>query len=136
MNNNIPTNLWSEELKPFIRHSSKLSISHDTLIYNSIRPIIVVPFKIALDLALSLHYNFAHVGREKVLDLLSNLGWHPSNYKIARDVCSTCHQCQIQKEFSTPLIPPTLKIQTSYPFELMAADLVSLSRTPSGYIGC
>ena len=36
----------------------------------------------------------------------------------------------------TSLTPPTLKIHSHYPFELMAADLVSLPRTPSGFIGC
>ena len=96
----VPTNLWSEEPRPFIRHASKLSISHDILIYHSITSIIVVPFEIALDLALSFHYNFAHVGRDKVLDLMSHLVWHPANYKIANDVCTTCHQCQINKSYS------------------------------------
>ena len=40
------------------------------------------------------------------------------------------------KEFSTPFVPPTLKINTSFPFELVAADLVSLPKTSTGYLGC
>ena len=83
-----------------------------------------------------LHYNFAHVQRDKLLDLLFDRMWHPSKYNVAHDVCTTCHQCQITKEFSTPLVTPTLKMKTEYPFELMAADLVTLPRALSGYIGC
>ena len=49
---------------------------------------------------------------------------------------TTCHQCQLLKEHSTPLRPPTLKIATHYPFELVAADLISLPHTPDGYVGC
>jgi hypothetical protein len=34
------------------------------------------------------------------------------------------------------VVPPTVKITTSHPFELMAVDLVQFPRTSSGYLGC
>ena len=34
------------------------------------------------------------------------------------------------------MIPPSLKIATSYPFEMLAVDLMSLPRTRTGYVAC
>ena len=45
---------------------------------------------------------------------------------IAADVTRTCPQCQFAKASSTTKKAPTLKIQTSQPFELLAVDLVAL----------
>lgn len=137
LNNDVVPN-WSESLKPYKPHMSHLSIINDVLVYvkgNQI-PIIVVPFNILLDIAIMLHYNFAHIGRDKLVNLLTNLVWHPSKYRICNEVATTCHDCQCLKTFSTPKTPPVLKIVTHFPFELVAVDLVSLPRTSAGYIGC
>jgi hypothetical protein len=134
--NNVPTRKWSKSIKSFARYFSKLSVENDVLVYNDPNPVIVVTFDIILELSITVHYKFAHIGRDKLLDFICNLMWHLSRYKIVNDICTTCHQCQILKEFSNCIIPPTLKIATEYPFELMAADLVSLPRTANGNIGC
>ena len=97
---------WSDNM-PFKKHLSKLSVVKDVLVYNGDAPVIVVPRDILLELVFVVHYNFAHVGRDKLLDLLFDRMWHLSKYKVAHDVCTTCHQCQITKEFSTALVPPT-----------------------------
>jgi hypothetical protein len=133
-----PCKHWPNILKRFSRHAHRLSIIDDTLVYNDndVSHVIVVPLNIVLEIAIVLHFGFAHVGRDKLLDLMTNLVWHPMRYSIVSDVCTTCHQCQITKIFSTPIVPPTLKICTSYPFELVAADLVSLPTTAAGFLGC
>ncbi|XP_047736163.1 uncharacterized protein LOC125177792 [Hyalella azteca] len=132
----VPTQGWPKRIKAFARHSAKLSIQSGLIFYGDTSPTVVIPFESLVDVCVSLHFNLAHIGRDKLLDLIFELVWHPSRYRVAQDVCSTCHSCQILKEFSTTLIPPTLKICTSYPFELMAADLISLPRSPRGFIGC
>ena len=88
------------------------------------------------EIGLALHHHFAHVGRDKVLDLLHNLVWHPLKYSVVSDICTTCHDCQILKAYSTSVQPPTLKIVTHFPFQLLAADLINLSQTSSGYVAC
>ena len=71
-----------------------------------------------------------------IVDIMYNLVWCPSKNRIISDVCTTCHTCQTMKEYSTQFVPPTLKIVSHYPFELMASDLISFPKTSSGYIAC
>lgn len=132
----LPPKQWPHNLKPFRYHANKLSLINNIIVYSQPKPVIVVSFTIALEIALVVHFDFAHIGRDKLLDLLHSLIWHPSRYKIVNDLCTSCHHCQLMKEYSTSHIPPTLKIHSSYPFELLAADLISLPRTSSGFIGC
>jgi hypothetical protein len=127
---------WPRKLKQFVRHASKLSILNEVIVYGAVPCTPVVPFHCLVEVVVTLHSNLAHIGRDKLLNLLSKLVWHPEHYKTIQDVCNSCHQCQIFKEFSTAIVPPTIKICTSYPFELVAADLVSLPRTSSGFVGC
>ena len=133
---NVPTKLWPNSIRNFCRHSSKLSIVNDIIVFNSPHPIIIVPFKQMLEISILVHCEFAHIGRDKMIDMLYNLLWHPSKSKIISDVATTCHECQVLKEFSTPIVKPTLKICTEYPYELLAVDLVTLPKTSNGYIGC
>ena len=98
--------------------------------------VVVVPFKVCLDLVVVLHFNYAHIGRDKLLSLMSKLLWHPKKYNIVSDVATTCVTCQMSKDFGSKVIPPTLRISTSYPFELLAVDLMSLPKTSSGFVAC
>lgn len=131
----LPPKQWPQNLKQFRYYAKKLSIEDGLLIYSDPEPISVVSFGVLLEVALVVHYDFAHVGRDKLLAILQPHIWHPSRYGIVNDICTTCHQCQIMKEFSTTYLPPILKIQSQYPFQLIAADLVSLPRTLSGFVG-
>lgn len=128
---------WPGKISSYRRFAGKISISdNNVLVFCDLRPVIIVPCNVVVELALVLHVNFAHSGRDKLIALLGDLVWHPSRYQVVSDVCTTCHSCQLTKEFSTPLVPPTLKIETSYPFELVAADLMSLPKTSTGFVGC
>ena len=89
-----------------------------------------------IDISLMLHLKFAHMGRDKVLHLLIDLIWHPLKYRVVDEITTCCPQCQFLKISTTPVSPPIIKICTSYPFELLAIDLVSLPRTNRGNIGC
>lgn len=134
--NKNPSKNWPERIKKFSRYASKLSIVNGIVVYNCPEPIIVVPHHCVVEIALFLHFHYAHVGRDKLLNLMFNLLWHPTKYTIVSDVCTTCHSCQTLKECSSNFTPPTLKIETKYPFELVAIDLISLPKTRTGFIGC
>ena len=51
-------------------------------------------------------------------------------------MCTTCSQCQLLKVMPRHIIPPTVKIKTAAPFELVAADLVEFGRTSRGNLAC
>ena len=124
---------WASNLKEFKRFGNKLFILDDVLVFGDSR-VIVVPFSVVLELAISIHFNFAHVGRDKLNALLDKLVWHPGKSKLIAEICKTCYTCQVFKDNNSAVLPPTLKIATSYPFELVAVDLMSLPRTCSGYV--
>jgi len=123
--------------KPFTSKIFKnLQIKNRILFFSDGNYIPVVPFIILTDLVLMIHYNFAHIGRDKILQLFKNLVWHPSKYGVVSELCSTCPICQINKISSIIIKPQMLKICSTQPFELVALDLIYLPKTSSGYIGC
>ena len=131
--NSVPVKNWDKSLTRYKRFSKKIEIINDTLTHSKV---IIVPFKILVQVALAVHHEFAHVGRDKLLNLLSDLVWHPSLNKVVTDLTRTCHNCQVNKIHARTEIPPTHKIQTSKPFELCAIDLMSLPPTASGFVAC
>ena len=72
----------------------------------------------------------------KLLDIIKTNFWHPSIDNILRDICASCKHCQFYKVHNQPIDPPTLKIQTDYPYQLMSVDLVKLPVTSEGHVGC
>ena len=131
----IPCRDWPNSHSNYRRYRERLHIIDGVLVFADTK-VIVVPFVLVVELAICLHFNFAHIGRDKLMHLMSELVWHPSQSKIISDVCTTCYTCQLFKDYSTPIVPPTLKISTSYPFELMAADTMLLPRSSAGYVAC
>ena len=96
---NVKPKKWKNNIKRFSKHCSNLSIHDGVLVYTNPRPVVVVPFKFLVGIALVLHNEFAHVGQNKLLGLVNGVFWHPSKHKICNDVCNTCSKCQVLKEF-------------------------------------
>ena len=136
ISNNVDPKRWPVQISQFAKHHSSLSVENGILMYSNPVPVVAVPFDFLVGIVLVLHNEFAHVGRDKLLGLVRDLFWHPSRYKICNDVCTTCKKCQIVKEYSTVVSPPTFKIQSTYPFEILAADLISFPKTSQGFVGC
>ena len=132
---NIPAQEWPTKISSFKRYVKELRVVDGVVVYGE-RRVIVVPFHVVTELAISIHFHFSHVGRDKLSGLLSELVWYPSQYKIVNDLCTSCHMCQIMKVNNLRIYPPTVKITSSYPFELVAADCISFVQSRSGYIGC
>ena len=95
----------------------------------------VVSFNLLISIVLNIHVKNSHIGSFKMLKMLEELIWQPSMRSVIRDACATCSICQRSKTISRVKVPPTIKIQTKEPFELVALDLVSLPTTSDGYIG-
>lgn len=83
-----------------------------TLIFYQItgRSVLVVPFHFFVELAITLHLETAHIGRDKLVALLTEQVYHSSLYKVAQDVATICVRCQPQKVSAQVNPPPTLRI--------------------------
>ena len=98
--------------------------------------VVVLPFKLLVEIVLQVHWQMGHLGRNKLQHGLQKEIWHPSLSMVVEDVCSSCSVCQLYKVSSNVVTPPILKIETEGPFSLLAIDLLLLPRTSRGHIGC
>ena len=130
----VPSSGWPKVLNPYRRHYQALKLCDDLLIYQGEQAAPVVTFKVMVDLMLLVHYQMAHIGRQKLIEVVRSQAWHPSMTKIASDITSSCDGCQRMK-VSSIIAPPVCKIQTSRPFELLALDLLNLPKS-HGYLAC
>ena len=125
-----------DRFRSFKRHWNHLTIDHGILVkVINEKGIPVLSFNLLVDVVLNIHIQNAHIGCYKMLELLSDLVWHPSMRSVIRDACTSCSICQKNKTTARLKVPPTIKIQTKEPFQLVAMDLISLPTTPDGYIG-
>ena len=98
--------------------------------------VVVDGFKLLGSVAVAVHRELAHIGRDKLFYLLRRRIYHPKLYMVVKDVCSSCPECQLTKVSRQVHYPPTLKIITQCPFELVAADIVTFPTTSDGFVGC
>ena len=125
---------WKEQhLKQFKPYVNNFHVKNDTLfIDHKNNELIVLPFGIMADIAVKTHEQLSHIGSSKLQDILLQQFWHPSIIKMCLDICKCCTHCQFYKVDNQHIKAPTLKIQTSYPFELLAVDVMMLPRTSRG----
>lgn len=135
---NLDKSNWPSSLKAYRMAKVEFAVWDNLLFcqWQQQRPVVVVPHVILVEIAISLHNSMAHLGRDKLLHLLRQHLWHPGLYAVTNDICVTCPQCQLMKWSRQVQLPPTVKIATSRPFEMVAVDLVQFPRTSSGNIGC
>ncbi|KAL7634312.1 UNVERIFIED_CONTAM: hypothetical protein RMT77_014689 [Armadillidium vulgare] len=134
MKNQIPFTQWNKRTQVFKIHLSKLMIKNDILYYqhSSGRFLYVLSFNFIITVVINLHWKCAHIGRNKILELLYRHFWHPRVNQIVSDIVRCCPTCQKFKTHSTNVVPPTLKIMAKSPFDLMAMDLLQFPITRSG----
>ena len=86
---------------------------------------VVVSFPFLVEITNKVHVKLAHIGREKLLEVVRRQFWHPALDKVAREICRSCSYCQFNK--TTPqLTPPTTKIEADYPFNIVAVSYTNL----------
>ena len=131
--NGIHVKEWSEGfLKQFKVYHSKLCVVNGLLLKTNSdnSQSTVVPFPMLAEIILKTHVQLAHIGSLKLADIVGKKFWHPAIRKVAHDVCKSCPHCQIFKVSKIDKTPPTLKIQTNHPFEILSVDLMMLPKTP------
>ncbi|KAL7635049.1 UNVERIFIED_CONTAM: hypothetical protein RMT77_014034 [Armadillidium vulgare] len=121
-------------LKNFNYARNSISIYNDYLIHRNRKDHYhyLVSFNFAVQVAIINHHEFAHIGQNKLYALLEWIIWHPKLRLICKDISMTCHHCQLGKVSNIYHAPPTIKINTRFPFELVAVDLLQLPKSSKG----
>ena len=132
----VPSSRWPEQLlKPYRRHVLSLLVRQDVVLHvKNERMVTVIPFLLLVEFVYKTHVQLAHIGRLKLVDIVSSHFWHPDVGKVCRDVCTSCTHCQLYKSASTPVSPPVIKIQARHPFDLLCIDLLQFERSSKGNV--
>jgi transposase InsO family protein len=94
----------------------------------------VVPFSLLVDIVFKVHVKLAHIGRNKLISVVGRQYFHPSLSRVAADICSSCVHCQLYKVSSQLKTPPTIKIKSLFPFDLVAMDLLQFPKSSAGHV--
>ena len=131
----VDSKLWRRPcLRRFSRFSDRLYVLHDLLWYSGERASVpVVTREFLVEVVVRVHIGMAHVGKHKLVAAVTGQVWHPDIYNVAADVCNSCVRCQMCKVSATSVAPPTIKIASSVPFELLSVDLVDFPVAASGH---
>ena len=133
----VPRKQWPCEPVGFYKRAYDYQLDDGLLYCKFLKYLaVVVSWDLLVQIATCVHLSLAHIGRDKMLHLLRQHIFHPNLYMVVRDICQSCPECQVRKVSRQVYVPPTLKIVTSVPFELVAADVVLFPRTSEGFIGC
>ena len=136
LENLIPVREWPESITSFKSVYHKLSVVDGVIWFAGRRKVVVVPNEMLVDLVVKVHKNMAHIGRDKLINLVLQHVWHPQLRKVCQDVCSTCSKCQLMKVSRQCYLSPTLKIVMDYPFQLFAIDIILFPKLKGSWIGC
>ena len=118
-------------LQRFKRYWNRYRIDDELLVMEfGGRLVPVLPFRAFVEACCQTHCRLAYLGRPKLLKVMTQHFWHPALHKVTRDVCTTCVFCQLHKPSFQRFSPPTIKIQSSGPFDLVALDLLQFARSP------
>ena len=128
---------WLNHVKQYTYVGHKLSVREGILLFED-GPLraVVVSLDLLVDVAIAAHYHMLHIGRDKLIHLIKRHVWHPKLYSVCQDVCVSCSHCQMMKVARQCYVPPTIKVVTRSPFELLAVDLVTFPKSKEGWIGC
>ena len=131
----VPPRHWTvPSLGQFKRHAKHLAINNGILAREVENQLLaVVSFPLMVEMVYKIHEKVAHLGRHKILDIVSKQFWHPAADEIARQICKCCTYCQLNKTNIQQEKPPTLKIVPDSPFELVAIDLLAFPRSRRGH---
>ena len=99
---------WLQSLAAFKRYRQRITLSDGVLLYTSAEghQAYVIDFSLMVEVLLVVHYEMAHVGRQKLLDLVRRCVWNPGLSRVAGEVTSSCDCCQRLKV--SPIIAPPI----------------------------
>ena len=112
-----PVKKWPVIIKLYKPFKNRMHLNHGLIYYNGKQNVPVIPYDLLVDTVVNTHKSMAHIGRDKLIHLISRHVWHPQLHSVCSDVCVSCPDCQLMKVSRQCYAPPTLKISTNYPFE-------------------
>jgi len=132
----IPARLWKSKcIGRFKHYVSQLQVMSGLLVRVSSNTVPVVPFRLLVEIVYKTHNQMAHIGRDKLVEIISRNFWHPGLESVARELCSCCEHCQLYKVAPHSIAPPMRKIKSYYPYDLVAMDVTQYDRSARGNIG-
>ena len=134
MNEVKPARWRYSSVQQFKRWAKYIHLRDGLLIkHDGIESPVIVCYSLLVDLVATTHVKLNHIGRLKLLGVLKPYFWHPALENTCREVCRTCKHCQFYKTHNQDLVP-TRKIESRFPFELSAVDLLQFNRSKSGNV--
>ena len=86
---------WPKGIKKLRRYCPRLEMRDGLVSYRKgSRLVPVVTRDVLVELALAIHFSQAHLGREKLIDALTDHVWHPEAANVAADITRSCDHCQ------------------------------------------
>ena len=134
--NVVPVKDWKNgACRQFKRYSRELEINNGMLIRNKGDvSLIVVSYAFMVEIAFKVHSKLAHIGRHKLIYTIMKQFWHPAIDDICRDLCRSCSYCQFYKANIQHKTPPLMKINSVFPFNIVAIDLLKFPISKSGNV--
>ena len=116
------------------RSAAKLQLKINLLIKVELNknPVPVVSFPLIVEIMHNIHIQAAHIDKHKLIDLITVHFYHPAIETVAYDIYSS--YCLLYKIGSQTEAPPVLKSQASYPYDLVAMDLLQFSKSSDGNV--
>jgi transposase InsO family protein len=133
---NVPARLCDDESLAIYKNVwRKLRVESDMLMCDLTNVSVpVVPMNFMINTVREIHCQMAHVGKHKLLNLVSRMFYHPSLKQIVVDLTRSCSHCQLYKVSSQCISPPIIKIVSNYPFDLVAIDIMQFPKSSSGCV--
>ncbi|CAF3716326.1 unnamed protein product [Rotaria socialis] len=119
-------------LPRYLKHFSKakpfLRIINDIIYYckEPGNPVPVLSANAIITIALKIHDTYQHCGREKLLEWVKVLAYHVKLDELLGQLTNSCPVCLLRKQHSNIHTPPTLKIGSQYPFQIVVGDLIHM----------
>ena len=132
----IPPTQWkSKAIEQFKWSVKRLMVNDGLLVYEhkDVKSV-VVSFPFMVDIVAKTHLSLNHIGRHKLVKAIQPYFWHPGLDKICLEFCRSCQHCQLYKISKIDKPPPTLKIQSKFPFDLVCIDTLSFPKSRKGNI--
>ena len=135
--NKVKYSQWRKCTAQFKRYAKQMYMTGNTLMVEYMGSSVpVVPFPFMVEVVFQIHKEMAHIGRNKLRNMIGKKFWHPAYDKIISDICRSCAFCQKYKVSRQTVKPPTLKIKGRFPFDLVAVDLVQFEESSSAFKAC
>ncbi|CAF3595158.1 unnamed protein product [Rotaria socialis] len=107
---------------------NKLTIIDEVIYYQKDHrdPVPLLPTNCIITIGLQIHDKFFHCSRDRLVEWVKDIAYHVKLSEILGNLTASCPICIMRKFHPPKCVPPTIKIQSDYPFQLVVVDLLQL----------